>query len=45
MKKTIVISPEDSVAVALVSLEKGEKAEGVVLSENIEKGHIRLKGY
>lgn len=39
MKKTIVISPEDSVAVALVSLEKGEKAEGVVLSENIEKGH------
>ena len=39
MKKTIVISPNDSVAVALVSLTKGEEAEGVVLAEDIEKGH------
>ena len=39
MKKTIVISPNDSVAVALVSLTKGEEAEGVVLTEDIEKGH------
>lgn len=39
MKKTIVISPKDLVGVALVSLEKGEEAEGVTLSENIEKGH------
>ena len=39
MKKTIVISPDDLVAVALVSLEKGEEAEGVILSENIETGH------
>lgn len=39
MKKTIVISPLDSVGVALVSLEKGEEAEGVILAENIEKGH------
>lgn len=39
MKKTIVISPKDSVAVALVSLSKGEEAEGVTLAEDIEKGH------
>lgn len=39
MKKTIVISPNDSVAVALVALSKGEEAEGVVLAEDIEKGH------
>lgn len=39
MKKTIVISPLDSVGVALTALEKGEKAEGVTLLENIEKGH------
>ena len=39
MKKTIVISPIDSVGVALVSLKKGEEAEGVILSEDIEKGH------
>ncbi len=39
MKKTIVISPDDLVAVALVSLKKGEEAEGVILSENIETGH------
>ncbi len=39
MKKTIVISPIDSVAVALVPLKKGEQAEGVTLAEDIEKGH------
>ena len=39
MKKTIVISPSDSVAVALDALSKGEEAEGVVLAEDIEKGH------
>ncbi|MDE6579605.1 MAG: altronate dehydratase family protein, partial [Ruminiclostridium sp.] len=39
MKKTIVISPNDSVAVALVSLSNGEEAEGVVIAEDIEKGH------
>ena len=39
MKKTIVISPKDLVGVALVSLKKGEEAEGVTLSEDIEKGH------
>lgn len=39
MKKTIIISPSDSVAVALFPLKKGEEAEGVVLLENIEKGH------
>ncbi len=38
-KKTIVISPLDSVGVALVSLKKGEEAEGVTLCEDIEKGH------
>ena len=39
MKKTIVISPIDSVGVALISLKKGEEAEGVTLLEDIEKGH------
>ncbi len=39
MKKTIIISPSDSVAVALFPLKKGEGAEGVVLLEDIEKGH------
>lgn len=39
MKKTIIISPLDSVAVALVPLKKGEQAEGVTLIEDIEKGH------
>ena len=39
MKKTIVISPIDSVGVALISLKKGEEAEGVTLAEDIEKGH------
>lgn len=39
MKKTIIISPADSVGVALVSLKKGETAEGITLLEDIEKGH------
>ncbi len=39
MKNTIVISPLDSVAVALVPLKKGEEHEGVTLLEDIEKGH------
>lgn len=39
MKKTIVISPNDSVGVALAPLKKGEEAEGVTLAEDIEKGH------
>ncbi|HCJ41712.1 MAG TPA: altronate hydrolase, partial [Ruminococcus sp.] len=39
MKNTIVISPADSVGVALTPLKKGESAEGVILKENIEKGH------
>ena len=39
MKKTIVISPSDSAGVALAALKKGEEAEGVTLSEDIEKGH------
>ena len=39
MKKTIVISPSDSVGVALTALKKGESAEGVTLAEDIAKGH------
>lgn len=39
MKKTIVISPSDSVGVALMPIKKGETAEGVTLAEDIEKGH------
>lgn len=39
MKKTIIISPSDSVAVALLPLKKGECAEDIMLLENIEKGH------
>lgn len=39
MKKTIVISPADSVAVALRALQKGESAEGVTLLSDIAKGH------
>lgn len=39
MKKTIVITPADSVGVALIALKKGENAEGVTLLEDIEKGH------
>ena len=39
MKKSIVISPDDSVGVALAALKKGEQAEGVTLSEDIDRGH------
>ena len=39
MKKTIVITPSDSVGVALTALKKGESYEGVTLAGNIEKGH------
>ena len=39
MKKSIVISPSDSVGVALAALKCGEQAEGVTLSEDIERGH------
>ncbi len=39
MKKTIVITPSDSVGVALTALKKGETYEGVMLAEDIEKGH------
>lgn len=39
MRRTIIISPGDSVGVALVPLKAGETAEGTVLSEDIGKGH------
>ena len=39
MEKSIVISPADSVAVALVRLSAGGQAEGVTLKEDIERGH------
>lgn len=39
VKNTIIINPLDNVAVALVDLKKGETHEGVVLVENITKGH------
>ena len=39
MKKSIVISPADSVAVALAGLSAGETAENTVLKEDIERGH------
>lgn len=39
MKKTIVITPQDSVGVALAPLKKGQLVEGVTLTEDIEKGH------
>ncbi len=38
-KKTIIINPLDNVAVALCDLKKGEKHEGVTLTEDITKGH------
>ena len=45
MKRYIVISENDNVAVALVPLEKGfELSDGTVLKENIDLGHkIALK--
>ncbi|MCR4780746.1 MAG: altronate dehydratase family protein [Ruminiclostridium sp.] len=39
MKKSIIISPGDSVGVALAALKKGETAEGITLTEDIERGH------
>ncbi len=39
MKKTIVITPQDSVGVALAPLKNGQLVEGVTLTEDIEKGH------
>lgn len=39
MKNSIVISPDDSVGVALAALKKGEQAEGITLCEDIERGH------
>lgn len=39
MEKTIIISPLDSVGVALTSLKKGEEAAGIRLAEDIEQGH------
>ena len=39
MEKAIVISPLDSVGVALTSLKKGEEAAGIRLAEDIEQGH------
>lgn len=38
-KKSIIINPADNVAVALTDLKKGETHEGVVLAEDITKGH------
>ncbi|MDE7440001.1 MAG: altronate dehydratase family protein [Clostridia bacterium] len=38
-KKTIIINELDNVAVALTDLKKGEQHEGVVLKEDITKGH------
>ncbi|MDE6586185.1 MAG: altronate dehydratase family protein [Clostridia bacterium] len=38
-KNTIIINPLDNVAVALCDLKKGEMHEGVVLTEDITKGH------
>ena len=39
MKKIIIISPSDSVGVALVPLKKGEEAAGIKLVEDIGQGH------
>ena len=39
MKNSIVISPGDSVGVALAALKKGEQADGVTLAEDIDRGH------
>lgn len=39
LKKTIIINPIDNVAVALTDLKKGETHEGVILTEDIVKGH------
>lgn len=39
VKNTIIINPQDNVAVALCDLKKGEVHEGVTLIEDITKGH------
>ncbi len=39
VKNTIIINPQDNVAVALCDLKKGEAHEGVTLIEDITKGH------
>ncbi len=39
MKNSIVISPGDSVGVALTALKKGAQADGVTLAEDIDRGH------
>ena len=38
-KRSIIINPADNVAVALDDLKKGERCEGVVLAEDIARGH------
>lgn len=38
-KSTIIINKLDNVAVALCDLKKGEEHEGVILAEDITKGH------
>ncbi len=38
-KQSIIINPSDNVAVALTDLKMGEKHEGVLLKEDITKGH------
>ena len=38
-KSSIIINGADNIAVALVDLKKGEEHEGVVLLEDITKGH------
>ncbi len=39
MKKSIIISPNDNVSVALTGLVKGEVIDGVTLLEDITRGH------
>lgn len=39
VKKTIIINELDNVAVALEDLKEGEEHEGVILSEDVTKGH------
>ena len=39
MVKTIIINASDNVAVALSNLKKGETYEGVILLDDVEKGH------
>ncbi|MBR6273842.1 MAG: altronate dehydratase [Lachnospiraceae bacterium] len=39
MKKSIIITGNDSVGVALTTLKAGETVEGITLKEDIERGH------